>query len=198
MILPILKYGHPALRKKGERIQEITPAIEKLIADMFETMYAAAGIGLAAQQVGKLLQLTVLDVRGVKDRPSTFERDGQPLDVNLSMPLVLLNPELKLIGEPLPGPEGCLSFPEIYEDILRPNSVEVTALDGKGQRTQFTAGGLLARAIQHEVDHLNGMLFIDRMSVAAKKALKPQLETLHQATKQAILKERDTGGESPG
>ena len=188
MILPVLKYGHPILRQKGARVEAITPAITELIADMLETMYAAAGVGLAAQQVGRALQLMVIDVREVKERPSTLERGGQSAEVSAFMPLVLINPEIKPAGDPVAGPEGCLSFPEIYQDITRPESVEVTALDGKGEPIRFKAGGLLARVIQHETDHLNGILFIDRMPSKAKQALKPQLEALQAATKAALGK----------
>src|SRR5207244_13130601 len=170
MILPIVKYGHPALRQKGQRIEKMTPAIEELIADMFETMYKAAGIGLAAQQVGQALQLTVIDVRAVKDRPSTLEVGGKPAEVASFMPLVLINPQIQPFGEPATGPEGCLSFPEIYADITRLESVQVKATNAKGEAIEFKAGGLLSRAIQHEVDHLNGILFIDRMSSKAKSA----------------------------
>ena len=190
MLLTIVQYGHPTLRKKGARIETITPAITKLIEDMFETMYAAAGIGLAAQQVAQALQLTVLDVRGVKDRPSSLELDGKPADVAAFMPLVLINPELKPFGDPVTGPEGCLSFPEIFEDISRPGSVEVNALNAQGQPIHFKVGGLLARAIQHETDHLNGILFIDRMSTKAKLAIKPELEELQAETKAALQKMR--------
>ena len=186
MILPIVQYGHPVLRQKGARIEKITPAIRSLIANMFDTMYAAAGIGLAAQQVGQALQLTVLDVRGVKDRVSTLEKNGLPADVADAMPLVLINPVLRPFGDPETGPEGCLSFPEIYEEIARPASVEVTALDQQGTPIQFVAGGLLSRAIQHEADHLNGILFIDRMTISAKRALKPELEALQQRTKETL------------
>lgn len=186
MVLPIVKYGHPVLRKKGERIAEITPAIKKLIEDMLETMYNAEGIGLAAQQVAHALQLTVIDVREVKERPSTLELNGQPADVASIMPLVLINPEVKGCGNSVAGPEGCLSFPEIYEDVTRPEFVEVTALNAKGKPLQFKAGGLLARAIQHETDHLNGILFIDRMASKDKQALKPELDTLQAETKAAL------------
>ena len=186
MILPIVKFGHPVLRQKGTRIEKLTPDIARLIADMFETMYAAAGVGLAAQQVGRALQLTVIDVRGVKDRPSTIEVDGKPADVDGFMPLVLINPELKPFGDSVAGPEGCLSFPEIYEEITRAGSVEVAALDAKGQSFHFKAGGLLSRAIQHETDHLNGILFIDRMPLKAKQALKAELELLQAETKAAL------------
>jgi peptide deformylase len=186
MILPIVKFGHPVLRQKGTRIEKFTPDIARLIADMFETMYAAAGVGLAAQQVGRALQLTVIDVRGVKDRPSTIEVDGKPADVAAFMPLVLINPELKPFGDSVAGPEGCLSFPEIYEEITRLGSVEVNALDAKGRTIHFKAGGLLARAVQHETDHLNGILFIDRMPLKAKQALKAELDELQAETKAAL------------
>lgn len=186
MILPIVKYGHPALRQKGARLEKVTPDIASLIEDMFETMYAAAGIGLAAQQIGRAFQLAVIDVRGVKDRPSTIEVDGKPADVAGFMPMVLINPELKPYGESVAGPEGCLSFPEIFEEITRQALVEVRALDAKGRIIQFTAGGLLSRAIQHETDHLNGILFIDRMPLKTKQALKPELEALQAETKAAL------------
>jgi len=182
MILPIVKYGEPVLRKKGARIDKITPEIQQLIADMFDTMRSAAGVGLAAQQVGRALQLTVLDVTGVKDRPSILELDGRPAEVLEFMPLVLINPEIKPIGEPAIGPEGCLSFPEIYADITRPESVEVTALNARGETIRFKAGGLLARAVQHEVDHLNGILFIDRMTSKVKNEHREEIEALKAET----------------
>ena len=189
MILPVVKYGHPALRQKGARIEKITPAIRQLIEDMLETMYAAAGVGLAAQQVGQALQLTVIDVRDAKDRPSTLELNGQPADLAQFMPLVLVNPQIMPVGEPAPGPEGCLSFPEIYADIVRPASVDVVGLNAKGERIEFRCGGLLARVVQHEADHLHGILFIDRMSAATKEELRPQLEELRAATRTALKKQ---------
>lgn len=183
MILKVVKYGDPVLRKKGTRIESITPDIKKFIADMFETMYAQKGVGLAAQQVGRALQLTVVDVRGVADRPSSLELKGQSADVAEFMPLVLINPELTLSGEQAAGPEGCLSFPEVFAEINRPEIVDVKALDEKGKRIEFRAGGLLGRAIQHEVDHLNGILFIDRMDKKTKEELQPELDALQAETK---------------
>jgi peptide deformylase len=188
MILEIVKYGTPVLRQKGARIEKITPEIQSLIADMFDTMRAARGVGLAAQQIGRALQLTVLDVRGVTDRPSSLERDGKPADVDAFMPLALINPEIKPLGEQVAGPEGCLSFPEIYADITRPALLEVRALNEKGDPVEFRCGGLLSRAIQHEVDHLNGILFIDRMSRDDKEELKAQLDALQTVTKAARKK----------
>jgi peptide deformylase len=183
MILPVLKYGHPALRQKGVRVETITPEIKKLIADMFETMEAKHGVGLAAQQVGHALQLTVIDVREAKDRPSWLELDGKPADVDDFIPLVLINPEIKPTGEPAAGGEGCLSFPEIFAEITRPESVTVKALNGKGKPVEFRCAGLLARVVQHEADHLNGILFIDRMDRKTKEELRPQLDELQAATK---------------
>ena len=188
MILPITKYGHPALRQRGARIEKITPEIEQLIRDMFETMRAAKGIGLAAQQVDRTLQLTVLDVRGVADRPSTLELNGQPADVEAFMPLVLINPAHKPAGAPVTGPEGCLSFPELFADITRPESIDVTALNARGEPIQFRCGGLLAKAIQHEWDHLQGILFIDRMSIKDKNDLKPELDALLAETRAQMQK----------
>jgi peptide deformylase len=160
MVLPIVMFGTPVLRKKGARIESVTPTIKKLIGDMLETMYAYKGIGLAAQQVGVPVQLTVIDVRGVTDRPSSLELDGKPVEVAEYMPLVLINP-----------------------DITRPDVVDVQALDEEGRPLQFRCGGLLARAAQHETDHLNGILFIDRMDKKTKEELRPELEDLQAETK---------------
>jgi peptide deformylase len=186
MVLEIVKYGTPVLRHKGARIASVTPAIRQLIADMFETMYAHKGIGLAAQQVGLALQLTVLDVRGVTDRPSSLELGGKPADVGQFMPLVLINPEVVPVGAVVAGPEGCLSFPEIFGDISRPDAVDVKATDAEGQPIEFRCAGLLARAIQHENDHLQGILFIDRMDRKTKEELRQQLETLQAETKAGL------------
>ena len=188
MILEIVKYGNPVLRKKGAQIEAITPEVKKLIADMFETMEENHGVGLAAQQVGVAKQLTVIDVRGATDRPSTLELDGQPADPVNIMPLVLINPEITPVGEPVTGGEGCLSFPEIFGEINRPESVDVTALNEKGKPISFRCGGLLARAVQHETDHLNGILFIDRMDKKVKAEIQPELDELQAETKEALKK----------
>src|SRR5882724_1904388 len=190
MILKVVKYGNPVLRKKGARIESVTAEIKRLIADMFETMYAYKGVGLAAQQVGHPVQLTVIDVRGVTDRPSSLEVKGEPADVAEFMPLVLINPELTLVGEKAAGPEGCLSFPEVFAEITRPQQVDVKALNEKGKPIEFRAGGLLARAIQHEWDHLHGILFIDRMDKKTKEELRPDLDLLQVETKAELAAEK--------
>jgi peptide deformylase len=107
MILPILQYGEPILRAKGKRIDEIDDRIRELAANMIETMHAAHGVGLAAQQIGEVLQLTVLDISAIEDRPSTLKLDGKDADPKTAMPLVLINPEIELRGETEVGLEGC-------------------------------------------------------------------------------------------
>jgi len=178
MILPILQYGDPVLRAKGKRIEEIDDRIRELAVNMIETMHAAHGVGLAAQQIGEALQLTVLDISPIEDRPSTLKLDGKDADPKTAMPLVLINPEVELHGETELGVEGCLSFPEITGDIERATSVIVRAQTLEGDAIQIEAGGFLARAIQHEHDHLNGILFIDRMNSAAKAALSSHLRRM--------------------
>jgi peptide deformylase len=186
MILPILEYGDPILRAKGKPIETIDDRIRELAANMIETMHAANGVGLAAQQIGEALQLTVLDVSLVEDRPSTLKLDGKETDPKSAMPLVLINPEIELCGGAEVGVEGCLSFPEITGNIERAESVIVRAQTLEGGTNEIEANGFLARAIQHEVDHLNGILFIDRMNSAAKAALSSRLKRLQKETRRGI------------
>ena len=183
MRLAIRKYGDPILRAKGKRIEAVDDKILTLAENMLETMHAANGVGLAAQQVGHALQLTVLDVSQVEDRPSAMKLNGNPVsDLSTAMPLVLLNPSLKLGQERESGSEGCLSFPEITAEIDRSISVVVEAETLEGEPLQIEASGLLARALQHEVDHLNGILFIDRMNSATKVSHASRLKRLQKET----------------
>ena len=186
MILQILEYGDPILRAQGKPIENIDDRIRELAANMIETMHAANGVGLAAQQIGETLQLTVLDVSLVEDRPSTLKLDGKDVDPKAAMPLVLINPEIELRGANEVGVEGCLSFPEITGDIDRAKSVIVRAQTLEGRTIEIEASGFLARAIQHEADHLNGILFIDRMNSAAKAALSSRLKRLQKETRRGI------------
>ena len=183
MKLSILQYGDPILRAKGKRIEKIDNRICELAANMLETMHAANGVGLAAQQVGAALQLTVLDVSEAEDRPSTMNLNGEDVDPKAKMPLVLINPQITLREATDVGTEGCLSFPEITAEIERAESVVVNAQTLEGNKIEIEATGLLARALQHELDHLNGILFIDRMSSAAKAALASRLKRLQKETK---------------
>ena len=182
MKLPIAQYGDAILRAKGKRVEKVDARIRELAENMIETMHAANGVGLAAQQIGEALQLTVLDVSQVEDRPSTLKLNGRPMDPNEVMPLVLINPEIKLDAETEVGTEGCLSFPEINGEIERAVTIVVRGQNLQGEPIDLEASGLLARAIQHEVDHLNGILFIDRMSSAAKIALSSRLKRLQKET----------------
>ena len=189
MNLPIAKYGDPVLRLKGRRVEKMDDHIRELAANMLETMHAANGVGLAAQQVGEALQLTVLDVLQTEDRPSTLKLNGREIELLAAMPLILLNPKLALDHETDIGTEGCLSFPEITAEIERSVAVNVQAETLEGKPVEIEATGLLARALQHEVDHLNGILFIDRMSSVAKASLQSRLKRLR---KETLRNERTT------
>lgn len=186
MTREIVRYGDPVLRAKGKRIEKVDDEIRALAADMIETMNAANGVGLAAQQIGHALQLTVVDVSAVEDRPSTLRLNGEEKDPRTSMPLVLINPTVELHPETTISLEGCLSFPEITADIERAESVVAHAKTLEGEEITIEASGLLARALQHEVDHLNGVLFIDRMNSAAKAALGSRLKRLQKETQRAL------------
>ena len=175
MILEIVQYGHPALRAKGRRVEKIDPRIRALAQDMLETMYGAEGVGLAAQQVGMPVQLCVIDVTEVKDRPSVLRIAGIPVEIEAHMPLVLINPEVETFGKAESGVEGCLSFPGVRTDVTRPSGVRVKAQALDGSTLEFEADGLLARAIQHEHDHLQGTLFIDRVSALERRRIESEI-----------------------
>jgi peptide deformylase len=181
VILEIIKYGHPVLRDKGRRIDHITPEIRQLAADMLETMYAANGVGLAAQQIGRAILLTVIDVTG-GEHPSELIVAGRPQELTRHLPLVLVNPKLsRLQGEQV-GTEGCLSIPEVSADIRRAARVTIHAQTLDGGTLEFDCTGLLARAAQHELDHLNGILFVDRMDAATRASFAGQLKRLQKET----------------
>lgn len=182
MVLEIVKYGDPVLRQKGKPVGEITDEIRELAEDMIDTMRAANGVGLAAQQIGVPIRLTVLDVAEVEDRPSTMEVEGKEVDLKDWMPMILLDPVLELGPEKEGGTEGCLSFPEITAEIQRSVSVKAKGRLLDGREVEFEAAGFLARALQHETDHLNGILFLDRMNSATKTALAGKLKRLQRET----------------
>jgi peptide deformylase len=183
MILEIVKYGEPVLRQKGTPVGEITDEVRALAGEMIETMRAANGVGLAAQQVGVPLQLTVLEVEETEERPSTMTVDGKPVNIAEWMPMVLLNPALELGADKVEASEGCLSFPDITADIERSAWVKAKGRLLDGREIEFEATGLLARALQHEADHLNGILFIDRMKSATRTVLAGRLKRLQREAK---------------
>lgn len=179
MVLPIVQYGQPVLRQSGRRVEKVDDRIRQLSSDMLETMYDAHGLGLAAHQVGESLRMTVIDVRPVlNERVSTMTISGEEQNLEKWMPLTLLNPVVTLLNEREVASEGCLSFPDINADVTRATTVRVKADLLDGRKLEFEAGGMLARAIQHEVDHLNGVLFIDRMNSATRASLKGRLKRL--------------------
>lgn len=183
MILEIVKYPDPMLRQKGKAVGAITDEVRALAESMIETMRVANGVGLAAQQVGVPLQLTVLEVHDSDDRPSTMTIDGKRVELADWMPMVLLDPVLELGKAKEEGNEGCLSFPEITAEIERSGWVKAKGRLLDGRQITFEATGLLARALQHETDHLNGILFIDRMKSATKTALKGRLKRMQREAK---------------
>jgi peptide deformylase len=189
MPLPIVHFNSPILRKKGAKISTHDNALRELAGDMIDTMHEAHGIGLAAQQVGQAIQLCVVDLRQT-DSEFDWELDGAHPPLDLFMPLVITNPELKVVPEPTTSyEEGCLSFPEIRGDVVRPDEVTVKFQDGDGISHTLRCNGLLARCVQHEVDHLNGILFIDRMGKAVLTAIDPDLKALKKQTREAARKD---------
>ena len=188
MLLPIVQYGAPVLRKKGETIAVFDAALNRLAEDMVETMHAARGIGLAAQQIGRALQICVVDLRQA-DAEYTWQLDGKRPPKELIMPLVLVNPRVTAVPRPRDtAEEGCLSFPEIRGDVERPDRITVEFKDAHGHPHTLAATGMLARCIQHEVDHLDGVLFIDRMDKQTLAALDPRLRALKKRTREATAR----------
>jgi peptide deformylase len=156
-LLPLRVLGDPILREETKPVAAITEEIKRLIDDMFETMYAARGIGLAAPQVGRPERLAIIDV------------DEEPM--------VLINPEiLESSRSTEKAEEGCLSIPDIYGDVERPAQVRIRAMDRDGNVFEREATGLLARCMQHEIDHLHGKMFLDYMSVLKKRSAMSQWE----------------------
>ena len=166
MILRITQYGEPILRKVGEPITEFDEALAELAKDMVDTMYEEEGIGLAAQQVDRALQICVIDVRppeGV-EVPFNYNYDGKQPPLDLIMPMAIVNPKVTIIDKTEDVyEEGCLSFPGVNGKVDRPIGIRCEFQDTEGNSHVIEADGLLGRCILHEVDHLNGKLFIDLM-----------------------------------
>ncbi len=188
MSLPIVHYNHPILRKKGAKVTAFNAHLRHLAAAMIETMHAAEGIGLAAQQIGEALQLCVVDLSGVEAK-FKWTYDGTHLPLDLFMPLVLVNPEVTPVLAPTDiSEEGCLSFPKIRGDVVRPETITVTFQDTAGHDHTLHCNGLLSRCVQHEVDHLNGVLFIDRMTKPSLNDIDLQVKALKKRTRKLAEK----------
>ena len=178
MILPIVIYGDPVLRVKCKPVTEVTEEIRKLSQDMIETMHNARGVGLAAPQVGVALQLAVIEVPTDEESVTYIRINGQDTPLAEAMPLIFLNAKLDHGKEKAMGEEGCLSIPDLRSEVRRSVGVKVEYQTLEGEIKTIEADGLLARALQHEIDHLNGILFIDRLSAAAKLGVKRKLKRL--------------------
>jgi len=159
-ILEILEFPDPRLRTVAKPVANVDDATRKLLDDMFETMYDAPGIGLAATQINVHQQIVVMDLSEEKNDP-----------------LVFINPEVTVLSEETePYDEGCLSVPGFYEEVERPNKISVKALDRQGEAFELEPDGLLAVCIQHEMDHLNGKLFVDYISPMKRQRIRKKLE----------------------
>lgn len=189
MLLRITQYDEPILRQFGEDVTVYDDKLVKLSEDMVETMHEAEGIGLAAQQVGIALRFCVVDVPHNPEHPTKCIFDGKPLNPDLLMPLALANPEIEeLPGDDMVYEEGCLSFPEIRGDVVRTDRIRVRFADLAGTDHSLECEGLLSRCIQHETDHLAGILFIDRMEPEVLTEIKPAIKELKRLTKKNVKK----------
>lgn len=184
MSLRIVHYNEPVLRRKGVKIEVFDAALATLAERMIETMHAAAGIGLAAQQIGRAIQLCVVDLRET-EADFTWELDGARPPLELFMPMTIVNPVITIAAKTPETvyEEGCLSFPKIRGDVKRPDRIMVKFQDQNGIPHSLACDGLLARCIQHEVDHLNGVLFIDHMTKKVRAPLEDDIKALAKETK---------------
>jgi len=178
MIREIVHYDNPILRAKGKLVPPgpASPQLRKLLEDLFDTMRHAHGVGLAAQQIGEAVQVAVIDITGIKERPSKMWIKGEPVDPEAHMPIIHINPEVKGTKTKVTSHEGCLSFPGLTLDIARATRVSVKSQTPEGKTVEFEAAGLLGRAVLHETDHLHGKLFIDHISANDRKTIREDLE----------------------
>jgi peptide deformylase len=174
MILPIVAYGSPILRKKAEDLSPDYPGLEKLLTDMWETMYHSNGVGLAAPQVNKSIRLFTVDSKQIIANLEDDDEDRYPGDEGIKA--VFINPKIvALEGSNWPYNEGCLSIPKVREDVVRPQSVTVEYFNEAFEPQRQTFIGISSRVIQHEYDHLEGKLFIDYLAPLKRKLLKGKL-----------------------
>lgn len=171
-LLPILSFPDPRLRTIAQPVEKITDNIRQLVKDMFETMYDAPGIGLAATQVDQHIQLIVMDLSENKDQPMVF-----------------INPKITpLTQEKQPYEEGCLSVPQIYDKVERPTHVKIEYMNLEGEQVEVEADGLLAVCIQHEMDHLDGKLFVDYLSPLKRQRAREKVEKVVRQREKVAVK----------
>lgn len=169
MKLPVYLYGHPVLRNISEPVDTADPSLEQLVSDMFETMYASEGVGLAAPQIGKNIRLVVIDADPLGESfPECADRRFE-----------LINPEIEVLdGDSISRAEGCLSLPGLSENVPRVEHINLSWTDLKGERHTEEISGFLARVVQHECDHLDGHLYIDHISPIRKQLIKSKLRNI--------------------
>ncbi len=191
MTLQVSHYGDSILRQKGKNVTKFSTELASMYQDMLVTMREEEGIGLAAQQVGIALQFCVIEVPSLSELPDKCILDGKNLAPQLIMPMGLANPIIEFLhGDEYYYEEGCLSFPEIKGEIARPELIIVRYQDLDGNNHQLECDGLLARCIQHEVDHLNGILFIDHMEKEIFAEIKKEVTALKRHTQSTIKKQK--------
>jgi peptide deformylase len=175
MILPIVAYGTPVLKKKGTDITPEYPAFDQLLENMWETMYAANGVGLAAPQVGIGIRLFIVDASPFADDDALTEEEQQQLT---GFKKVFINPQIEESGEEWAFNEGCLSIPDVREDVYRQEEIHILYWDENFKEHQEVYTGLAARVIQHEYDHIEGVLFTDKLSPLKKRLIKGKLNNI--------------------
>ncbi|SHM12641.1 peptide deformylase [Chitinophaga jiangningensis] len=177
MILPIVAYGHPVLRKVAEDITPDYPELKELIANMWQTMYASNGVGIAAPQINKSIRLFVVDSKQIIDNLEDDEKNDYPGDEGIKE--VFINAHIvETGGKEWPYNEGCLSIPKVREDVDRPTTVTLRYVDENFQPQEKTFTGVTARVIQHEYDHIDGILFIDHLKPLKRRMLKSKLDDI--------------------
>jgi peptide deformylase len=190
MILEVLKFPDARLRKKGVAVKEVTPELKQLAENMLETMYAENGIGLAAPQVGESVRLLVIDTRGRDEDGNIVTDHMTELERAVSQPLVIFNPEITVARDKTTYEEGCLSVPGFYETVERSLYIEAKGLDIDGKEFTLKTDGLLAICLQHEMDHLEGKLFIDRLSFLKSNRIKTKIQKHGYPTSDEVAEER--------
>lgn len=175
MILPIVAYGTPVLKKKGSDITPDYPAFEQLLENMWETMYEANGVGLAAPQVGIAIRLFIVDASPFADDDELTEEERKQLT---GFKKVFINPQIEESGEEWAFNEGCLSIPDIREDVYRQEEIQIRYWDENFKEHTEQYSGLAARVIQHEYDHIEGVLFTDKLSPLKKRLIKGKLNNI--------------------
>lgn len=191
MILRVTKYGEPILKQKAAAVESFDEALQTLSADMVETMYDEEGIGLAAPQVNVPLSFCVVDVSPSADAADTCSLDGKDTPVSLLMPLALVNPTFTPMDKDTVGyEEGCLSIPGVNGVVDRPDNISVHYQDLQGAQHTLLCRGILSRCIQHEIDHLQGVLFIDYLSAAERFSLQTKLKKLKRESRDFLKQQK--------